>query len=967
MPLPISLSSICHEMHNSTDKLIIMRNLLRIICLSCLLCTAASLLAQDDSLRAHLSHAPIQEKVYLHLDNNCYFLGDTLWYKSYVVRADDLTPTDMSRIVYVELVSPDGFVVERQQLIVSPDGYGAGDFVLSDSLYSGYYELRAYTRWMMNFNVTERPYNRVYREEFYNRQMAKDFFRDYGGVYSRVVPVYEKPEQAGDYSLKNIIPRPRQRALPVAKPQLNVSFFPEGGNRMAGATQRIAFEVTNEQGEAVNLTGTIGQQAITADHMGRGVFTLSGDNPAQKALFDYKGKTYSFDLPKAENKGVTLALTQGRMQVKAIGLGVSSLSAAVLCRGALKDYQPLQLDATGAASSQLDLSKLPTGVCDLVVLDPGGLVLADRLFFVNHHDSDARQIRVEGLKKEYAPYEKITLKLSAPEGLKTMSLAVRDNGEDIPSYDTGNIMTDLLLSSDLKGFVANPDYYFEADDSLHQARLDLLLLVQGWRRYDVKDLLADKPLRYKPETAMTVEGDVYPSVHFNPIEPEEMPWWKMGIFGWTIDAIMASGEQGEFGEYSQKISDGEGMNYLADQEKPESEQNNLQTRRADVISNTAVSERTDNEPQATNQTDSEQGVNHGSLKKEVTIKGELVLGTDVWQIEQQTDHGGHFAFSVEPFYGEGTLMMGAYGNNKDKKKKKQKQEDYDLFDEDAWPDYYVKRNLFYPVFASKYSFYQTHQPGASAAPTEEEEADSLTGGGTDLAEVSIKARRRKSKHAINWNKPACQYDAIELYNLLTDYGLSYGKVNFRRLPLQMSMMIMGNYKADRMFLVDARFDRYLFYRTYTPDEAAAQATPTTRSNWAIYKDAKLKRLQTAKFYTDFSLRQDDHPEMSSKSADVVVDFDTMPQDATRYTMRDRRIILHGFNMPDDFYHPDYSTKPLPTHKDYRRTLYWNPNLQINGGDTQVDLYNGSNSATLTVSGAAVGSKGPCVTSPSRKQ
>lgn len=599
-------------------------------------------------------------------------------------------------------------------------------------------------------------------------------------------------------------------------------------------------------------------------------------------------------------------------------------------------------------------------MCDLVVTAPEGQVLADRLFFVNHHDYSSRQVHVEGLKKEYAPYEKISLRVSAPADVNTMSLAVRDSETDSPTYDTGDIMTDLLLSSDLKGFVANPDYYFKTDDSLHQARLDLLLLVQGWRRYNVKDLLAAKPLRYKPETAMTVKGNVYPTVHFTPIEPEEMPWWKMGIFGWTVDAIAASGENGEFGEYSKKISDGEGMNYLAEQEKPESERNDVKTQRADVVSNTEASLHADEETQATNQHDPEQGINYDPLKKEVTIKGELVLGTDVWQIEQQTDHGGHFAFSVEPFYGDATLIMGAHGDNKDKKKKNKKRDDYDLFDEDAWPDYYVKRDLFYPVFATQYSFYQTHQPETSTTPLEAG-SDSLTDDGTDLSEVSVKARRRKSKRAINWNKPACQYDAIELYNLLTDYGLSYGKVNFRRLPLQMSMMLMGNYHADRMFLVDARFDRYLFYRTYAPDKAAAQATPTTRSNWAIYKDTKLKRLQTAKFYTDFSLRQDDHPEMSSQSADVVVDFDTMPQDATRYTMRDRRITLHGFNMPDDFYHPDYSGKPLPSLQDYRRTLYWNPNLKVNGEGTLVNFYNGSNSATLSVSGAAIGSLGPCST------
>ncbi len=935
-----------------------MNNLTKIIYLLAFLLMATNLSAQDESIKNRLTDAPIQEKVYLHLDNNGYFLGDTIWYKSYVVKADDLTPTDMSRIVYVELVSPDGFVVERQQLIVSPDGYGYGDFALSDSLYSGYYELRAYTRWMLNFNVTEHPYNRIYREEFYNKQMAKDFFRDYGCVYSRVIPIYEKPDQAGDYSLKNIIPRPRQRALPVAKPQLNVAFFPEGGNRIVGTTQRIAFEATNELGEAVNPTGTIGQQPITADYMGRGVFTINGNNPTEKATFIYKGKTYSFELPKAESKGVALSLMRNTVQVKATGLTVSSLSAAVLCRGQLKEYQQLTLDATGAATWNIDLDKLPTGVCNLVVMDNQSQVLADRLFFVNHYDCGSRQIQVEGLKKEYAPYEPVHLQVKVPEDVKTISLAVRDNGEDMPTYDTGNILTDLLLTSDLKGFVAKPDYYFESDDSLHHARLDLLLMVQGWRRYNVKDLLVAKPLRYKPETAMTVEGQVYPSIHFSPIEPEEMPWWKMGIFGWTLDAIAASGENGAFGEYHKQIMEGEGMNYLSAQEKPEEGLDDLSTHRADVISNTEDLGHGDEEPQAVNQSDTEQGVNHGSLNKEVTIKGELVLGTDVWQIEQQTNSGGRFAFSVEPFYGDGTLMIGAYNNNKAKKKKKNKKEDYDLFDEDAWPDYYVKRDLFYPVFASKYSFYQIHQPEASEAPTEGA-PDSLTDGGIDLSEVSVKARRRKSKHAINWNKPACQYDAIELYNLLTDYGLSYGKVNFRRLPLQMSMMVMGNYNAAQMFLVDARFDRYLFYRTYAPDEAASQATPTTRSNWAVYKDTKLKRLQTVKFYTDFSLRQDSHPEMNSQSADVVVDFDTMPQDATRYTMRDRRIILHGFTMPDDFYHPDYSNKPLPGHQDYRRTLYWNPNVKTDGGGAQIKFYNGSHNTALSISGAAIGLNGPC--------
>ena len=100
-----------------------------------------------DDIRQALEQSAVsqvQEKVYIHTDDQCYFVGDTLWYKAYVVRADNLKPTDMSRILYVELLSPDGLLVERQQVIVAPDNYSCGQFVLEDSLYSGYYELRAY-------------------------------------------------------------------------------------------------------------------------------------------------------------------------------------------------------------------------------------------------------------------------------------------------------------------------------------------------------------------------------------------------------------------------------------------------------------------------------------------------------------------------------------------------------------------------------------------------------------------------------------------------------------------------------------------------------------------------------------------------------------------------------------------------------------------------------------------------------
>ena len=94
---------------------------------------------------------PVQEKVYLHFDNNCYFLGDTIWYKAYVVLADDNSPEPLSRILYVELLNEQGYLMERQQLQINKSGQADGCFAICDTLFAGYYEIRAYTKWMLNF------------------------------------------------------------------------------------------------------------------------------------------------------------------------------------------------------------------------------------------------------------------------------------------------------------------------------------------------------------------------------------------------------------------------------------------------------------------------------------------------------------------------------------------------------------------------------------------------------------------------------------------------------------------------------------------------------------------------------------------------------------------------------------------------------------------------------------------------
>ena len=139
-----------------------------------------------------------QEKVYLHLDNTAYFLGETIWMKAYVTRSDTENRSNISRVLYVELISPRGIVMERRKLQVT-DGLAWGDIKLTKRvLKPGYYEIRAYTRYMMNWGGRN--------------------------LFSRVVPVFDKPRTDGDYSRMSLEqyditrqPKERRVSIPESK------------------------------------------------------------------------------------------------------------------------------------------------------------------------------------------------------------------------------------------------------------------------------------------------------------------------------------------------------------------------------------------------------------------------------------------------------------------------------------------------------------------------------------------------------------------------------------------------------------------------------------------------------------------------------------------------------------------------------------------------------------------------------
>ena len=260
-----------------------------------------------------------QEKVFVHMDNTCYFLGDTIWFSAYTRQTNTGRPSQVSGVLYVELLNNDGFLVERK-LIEMREGHGNGFFALNNQIqYSGFYELRAYTRWQLNWGEYEHKHCRDMKDYFYNEDLERAFYRDYEKLYSRVFPVYDRPLTPGDYTQDmtlRVLRRTFKNDPDVPTPTLTL--FPEGGNLVAGVPCRVAFEAVMSNGEWLEGWLHVGSDSVPTVNRGRGVFTMTPEKGMEREVFftTKEGESVKAKLPKAEEQGVAISVTENGKELR---------------------------------------------------------------------------------------------------------------------------------------------------------------------------------------------------------------------------------------------------------------------------------------------------------------------------------------------------------------------------------------------------------------------------------------------------------------------------------------------------------------------------------------------------------------------------------------------------------------------------------------------------------------------------
>lgn len=450
-----------------------------------------------------------REKAYLHFDNTSYYVGDTIWFKAYVTLAEKQVFSSISRPLYVELVDQAGHVTDKQIIKLS-QGEGSGQFVLPQSMLSGYYEVRAYTRWMLAFSDPQ--------------------------YFSRTLPIYQlshSDQLERSISTYELSPSMEKRPEETRE-KLSLRFFPEGGQLVEGVTSQVAFKAESKNEGNLQLSGTLytkeGQEITSFEtlHDGMGAFEYTPSALPAIAKVNFQGKKYEFTLPKALPNGYVLKVDNN---AGAISVTVScnaatpqdTLAVFISHQGRPHAYQLIHCQANEPQQFTVLSRKLPAGVLQISLLNRAGNTLCDRFVFASPRAP--LQISPKGLKEIYAPYAPIRCELQLNNAIGEpmpgkLSVSIRDAvRSDYMEYDN-NIFTDLLLTSDLKGYIHQPGYYFTESSLRKQKELDILLMVHGWRKYDMTQQIGISPFipLQLPESQLVLYGQVKSTILKNKLK-----------------------------------------------------------------------------------------------------------------------------------------------------------------------------------------------------------------------------------------------------------------------------------------------------------------------------------------------------------------------------------------------------------------------------------------------------------------
>jgi hypothetical protein len=430
-----------------------------------------------------------QEKLYVQLDRSIYSPGETIWFKAYLF--DGNFPSQISKTIYTELTDAKGNLLHRNTMPVIMSA-AAGSMEIPKT-FAGTVILRAYTKWMLNFDSSY----------LYTRAIS-------------VIPGKRSADTPGEVS-------PSKSNPVTIATKLVIQFFPEGGDLVQEVESRVAFKATNNRGRPYNLSGEIldsrGLSVTTFEsiHDGMGSFLLTPkEGERYRASWkDAEGNIHEKNLPSFKPNGIVLEteIIENKVVFKIKHAPVPAPWPFVYVAAQINQQLIYKGKANIAGneitSSIIPIENVPAGIMQVTVFTPDEKPIAERIVFVNLADCSF-ETRLNSSLTDKGKRKKNTINIEVTDTLAcNLSIAVTDAGLN-PMMQEGDIFSTLLLTGEIKGYIHNPAYYFSGNADSVANYLDLVMMTNGWRRFNWEAVLAGQfpNLTYLPENYISVDGQV---------------------------------------------------------------------------------------------------------------------------------------------------------------------------------------------------------------------------------------------------------------------------------------------------------------------------------------------------------------------------------------------------------------------------------------------------------------------------
>lgn len=487
-----------------------------------------------------------QEKVYLQTDKPYYSAGEDIWFKAYLVNASTLEPTALSQFVYVELIDKMDSVLSRVKIRKDSLGF-SGYIKLKPEIAAGYYTLRAYTYWMQNVgndffftknilignNIDDRISSKImygkpidglipvtvsFTDPLQNPISGKrvEIIQNWNSALKKKMIMQTNKEgkiywqlkidSNDDTSKKHIevsITDDKYKNnffLPEFNTDFDIQFFPESGVLLNNSLQSVAFKAIGRDGLSVEVTGKVFTDKneeiseLSTLNKGMGKFSIQ-TQPGETYYALVKSANAvekRVELPKTESEAIAIHLLYNRGKflyevINQTNIPNKSLYLLLHSRGKVFVVQSLK-----NLEGQVSESLLPPGIVSFSVIDSVGHTFCERLCFVRNFNFPT--VAMHSDKPTYGKRQPINLdfNIQSLQGLPVsanLSVSVTDNHMVKQDSLGDNILTNLLLTSDIKGYVEDPAAYFTDNKLITREKTDVLMMTQGWSRFNTADVV----------------------------------------------------------------------------------------------------------------------------------------------------------------------------------------------------------------------------------------------------------------------------------------------------------------------------------------------------------------------------------------------------------------------------------------------------------------------------------------------